>query len=314
MDMQKYFKECLKSNPDELFPAKKIAEWICDNYPEECEAEKVRTRDGKPKDDKAVKKQIYNQINNAWSGVTAKEPQFKRTEDSPKRYYYCSESELAGPNNQTGLPVASEIPAEPRLERELYPILADYLMMEFKIYSKYIDAGSSKSTRGRNGNLWLTPDLVGVEDISGNWNDNVKNCVGKMGGRQARLWAFEVKREIKSSDVRQFFFQAVSNSSWAHFGYLVVKEKLESKVLEELRILSGLHGIGLIELNTTDPIESIIRIPAQEKPEVDWDTINRIASENNDFLSVINELQSFYHNHGKIMNKDFWDAGLLTIE
>ena len=39
--------------------------------------------------------------------------------------------------------------------------------------------------------------------------------------KRTKLWSFEAKLLINRSNVRECFFQAVSNSSWANFGYLV---------------------------------------------------------------------------------------------
>lgn len=43
-------------------------------------------------------------------------------------------------------------------------------------------------------------------------------------------------------------FQAVSNSSWANEGYLVVLQEIDSEVLSELRRLNQSFGIGVIKL------------------------------------------------------------------
>ncbi|QQV75025.1 hypothetical protein H6P87_00570 [Rickettsia tillamookensis] len=63
---------------------------------------------------------------------------------------------------------------------------------------------------------------------------------------------------------------------------------------KELNILCNLHGIGVIELNIDKPLESYIRIPAKERPEVDWNTANRLAEENKDFRNYIEKIRHFY--------------------
>jgi hypothetical protein len=55
------------------------------------------------------------------------------------------------------------------------------------------------------------------------------------GGQSVRLWSFEVKKELNSSNVRKSFFQAVSNSSWANEGYLVAVSIVGEQVEQELR-------------------------------------------------------------------------------
>ena len=52
---------------------------------------------------------------------------------------------------------------------------------------------------------------------------------------------------------REFFFQAVSNSSWANEGYLVAAEIIQDdELLSELECLSIAFGIGIIQLDITD--------------------------------------------------------------
>lgn len=101
---------------------------------------------------------------------------------------------------------------------------------------------------------------------------------------------------INGANLRESFFQAVSNSTWANFGYRVAAniEGRCSETISELRILSSLHGIGIILLNTEEPSESQILIPARERSDVDWNTINRLATENRDFLEYVRLVRQFY--------------------
>jgi hypothetical protein len=100
---------------------------------------------------------------------------------------------------------------------------------------------------------------------------------------------------INRSNVRECFFQTVSNSSWANFGYLVAAEIEGQDTLKELRMLFAAHGIGLIKLDAENPSESQILIPAKERGEVAWDTVNRLANENKDFLEYVKLIKQFYN-------------------
>ena len=64
--------------------------------------------------------------------------------------------------------------------------------------------------------------------------------------------------------------------------------------MKELRMLSGLHGIGLIELDVDVPTDSRIALPARERIDVDWNVANRLAEENSDFLKYIKLIRQFY--------------------
>jgi hypothetical protein len=59
-------------------------------------------------------------------------------------------------------------------------------------------------------------------------------------------------------------------------------------------MLFSAHGIGLIKLDAENPSESEIFIPAKERPEVAWDTANRLATENKDFLEYVKLIKQFY--------------------
>ena len=54
-----------------------------------------------------------------------------------------------------------------------------------------------------------------------------------------------------------------------------------------------------------NPSESEILLPAQKKPDADWQSIDRLAKENGDFHEFI-ELVSVYFQTGTLREKD-WD-------
>lgn len=103
-----------------------------------------------------------------------------------------------------------------------------------------------------------------------------------------------MKLQLTLSNVREAYFQAVSNSSWANFGYLVAAEIESDDTASELRMLFGLHGIGVIQLNAEDPSDSQIIIPARQRSAVDWATCNRLLSENSDFEDFIIRSRGYY--------------------
>lgn len=145
-----------------------------------------------------------------------------------------------------------------------------------------------------------------MEDLSRDWDKDINDSVSLYADKRTKLWSFEVKVLINRSNVREVFFQAVSNSSWANFGYLVAGEIEGDDTLKELRILTGLHGIGFIRLDAENPSESQIIIPARERREIDWDTANRLITQNKDFRDYIKLVREFYQT-GNPRVKD-WDA------
>ena len=76
-----------------------------------------------------------------------------------------------------------------------------------------------------------------------------------------RLYSFEIKKTLTKGNYRESFFQAVSNSSWAHEGYLVAAEVLQDdEFLAELERLASSFGIGIIQLNLSDIDDSRVLI------------------------------------------------------
>lgn len=78
----------------------------------------------------------------------------------------------------------------------------------------------------------------------------------------------------------------------------------DSRVEQELRMLSVLHGIGVILLSVNNPSESELLLPAKKRPEIDWQSVNRIVEENADFKDFI-DLVSNYYQTGRVRSKDW---------
>lgn len=298
----------LKQHPEEKFTAKQIAAWIFQTYPQECRAKQERsTAIVTPLDsDAALIQQIAAEIGARRSTrLKRKDANIKTTEERPRKYYYTSktdstEIEEAEAETPVSYNAVKEI--------ELYPKLSSFLWSEFDLYSKRINEKRSVNRNGPSGNKWLYPDVVGMEDLSADWSNEIKDCVKQYADKKTKLWSFEVKILINRSNVREVFFQAVSNSSWANFAYLVASEISGPDTMKELRLLSSLHGVGVIRLDAENPAESEILIPARERLEIDWNNANRLAEENTDFLNYIKLIRQFYQT-GDVRAAD-WDIPL----
>ncbi len=97
------------------------------------------------------------------------------------------------------------------------------------------------------------------------------------GQKRHKLFSFELKIRINFSNLKESYFQAVSNSTWANEGYLVVFEEIKDKVLDELRRLSQSFGIGVIKLES-EISNSKILLPAKER-EIDIPTLNMLIEQ-----------------------------------
>ena len=91
---------------------------------------------------------------------------------------------------------------------------------------------------------------------------------------------------------RESFFQALSNSSWAHEGYLVAADiKQDDELMSELSRLTSSFGIGIIQLDLEDIDSSQILFPARSRPLLDWETINKLSEQNPDFEKFIQDVR-----------------------
>ena len=280
--------EYLKLNLDDKFTAKQIAKWIVENNQKDCQEKLERSKSSNTVEE--LIQQIAREVYARNSAGKLLEKNIKSVEGPPKKFYYTEKSdedEVVEIESKVGRNKAKIS------EESLYKKLSEFLQSN-AIYSKRINEKKSKNSKGKNGNEWLHPDMVGIEDLSADWGQEVKDCASQYFDKKTKLWSFEVKISINRSDLRKNFFQAVSNSSWANFGYLVAVETQGYDTMKELRMLSSLHGIGFIQLNVEEPSDSQIIIPARERKEIDWDNANRLAEENKDFRDYIKVIRAFY--------------------
>ena len=300
----------LKERPDEKLTARQIAEWIFATFPDECQAKKQGSLHLST--DAELVQQLVAEISSQRPRLQKRHPELKTTEGRPRKYYHSEKSdvaEVAAAEGVVAAPMADSSDAKLG-EHAMYPLLSLYLWEEFGVYSKRIDEKRSSNKRGPNGNRWLYPDVVGMEDLGTKWHQEVRDCVNQYSDKRTKLWSFEAKLLINRSNVRECYFQAVSNSSWANFGYLVAAEIEGQDTLKELRMLFAAHGIGLIKLDADNPADSQVLIPARERDEIDWDMANRLATENRDFLDYVKLVKQFYQT-GEARLAD-WDVPETT--
>lgn len=174
-------------------------------------------------------------------------------------------------------------------EKDLHPLLAYFLKTSphFECVAKTID--EKVSHKGKKGeNEWLHPDMVGVHFSFDDYNEQTKKIINRFNVVKCDLFSFEIKKKVTFSTLRQYYFQTVSNSSWANEGYLVALEyESDPALLEEMHRLANSFHIGFIKLNIEHVEESEILIPADYNEELDWDTINKLAENNKDFAQLI---------------------------
>lgn len=188
-------------------------------------------------------------------------------------------------------------------ERDLHPFLSYFASLHLRAYTKTVR--HNKSEKKEYGE-WVHPDLVGCYFPLDEWQAEVFELSAAVGNTSLRLYSFELKRELSFANLRESFFQTVSNSSWANEAYLVAaKVSGDEDFLSELRRLSTSFGIGVIALNVGEPDSSEIVFPAARKEVLDWDMINKLTTMNSDFKQFLkrvkNDIQS------KEIRKEWYD-------
>jgi hypothetical protein len=211
-------------------------------------------------------------------------------------------------------------------ERDLHALLVAYAYGHslFKANVKTIfHENSLKATKGQN--EWLHPDLVGVYFPFRDYNKETLEIQSHLSITSIKLFSFELKINLNFSNLRQSYFQAVSNSSWANEGYLVTLYfDDDPSFKDEVQRLNNAFGIGIIKLNPENIFESEILFPSKSNQEIDWSTVNRLANENadfKDFLKLIAEdckLGKVKSQYDKVLNieelsKFINDKGIATM-
>lgn len=167
-------------------------------------------------------------------------------------------------------------------ERDLHKLLSSYLK-NTDTYSKTI---FHEQSNGKDNNqIWTHPDMVGIKflNLQTKASQNFLKSINRVD--TFKLSSYELKKEINSdSELKKAFFQAVSNSSWANYGYLVAFEFSDS-LNEEMARLNQSFGIGIIELNA-NPYQSKILYPAVFR-DLDFKTIDKLCKMNKEFERFI---------------------------
>ncbi|PUD44420.1 HTH domain-containing protein [Helicobacter pylori] len=176
-------------------------------------------------------------------------------------------------------------------ERVLHPLLVKFLDTDpnFRLLCKTIRHEECK--KGKGGEcMWNYPDIVGVYFPYNKYQKETLKFLHHTGQEKHKLFSFELKKELSFSNLKESYFQAVSNSTWANEGYLVVFE-IEYNVLGELRRLNQSFGIGVIKLES-EISNSKILLPAKER-EIDIPTLNMLVKQSpkdfKPFMANINE-------------------------
>lgn len=185
-------------------------------------------------------------------------------------------------------------------EIDLHKLFCTYLRDQ-KIFAKTIY--HQKSQNNSNDRKWTHPDIVGVKFSELN-TEQVKSLMNKIDtDKSVHIYAYEMKKEIRSdNELKQYFFQALSNSNWAHFGYLVAFD-INEQLKEEMARLNAAFGIGIIRVQAHSTDTEILFEARENK--IDYTTLDNLCNNNPDAREFIEKLTLVLNNEDSKTKKVF---------
>lgn len=206
-------------------------------------------------------------------------------------------------------PSNTETPKEPKAnknyeERDLHKLFCSWLHTK-GIYAKTIY--HEKSNRSDTAQKWVHPDIVGVKFEEFEKDATLSLLKATEPKETVHIYSYEMKKKIENdAQLKEYYFQALSNSSWANFGYLVAFEISEG-MEEEMERLNNAFGIGIIHMEVNN---CTILYPAKEHA-LDFKTIEKLNRINSDFLEYISNLSKVLNapkNYTKDAKRTFEDC------
>lgn len=269
-------------SPDDICTESEVYDWVFNEY--------IKNELTPPKTLKTkVKLCIMSIINNQFYKIISNKP---LTFEKARHIFYGDEKTstvLVNSNIEKLIEKRNLI----KHERDLHNHL-ELFLNRLNISSSTIYHEISK----KDFNLyWLHPDMVGRSLNNLTILPEVNELSKNIGISIVDIYSFEIKKEVTFSNLRKCYFQAVSNSSWANYGYLVVQDIdiYDQDLINEFHRLNQEFRIGLIKLDVVDNLRSRIIIPSIKRKEIDRNLINIMCEKNEDFMTFIKEINnSFY--------------------
>ncbi len=177
-------------------------------------------------------------------------------------------------------------------ERVLHPVLVKYLdtNSHFNCLTRTIFHEVSKK-KSKNADKWTHPDLIGIYFPFKDYEKLTLDTIAILNEKSYKVFAFEMKINITLANLREYYFQAVSNSSWANEGYLVAPNiSDDDDFMSELSLLNNAFGIGVIKLNIEFPEQSEILFYSKLHNSIDINMLDKLISKNNNVKEIFNNM------------------------
>ncbi len=200
-----------------------------------------------------------------------------------------------------------EYDLEPRqqyAESDLHPLLAYYARNQFNCETKTI-IHARRVRNGRDGS-WVFMDMVGL----GKSYQYRSNMVQDLADEEPPTFSFEIKKTLSQNSWRESFFQAVANSSWANYSYIVVGTLDKDAAFRRLLLrMCQTYGIGVIVL-IDDGVFQHNSLPfySPEYTEIDWVLVDVAAELSDPFSEFVTEYNERRMNEHRVNLEFEWDA------
>lgn len=233
--------------------------------------------------------QIYSEIKNK-----KEKSRFKQVSKRPS-LFALSEQNISEKDLSNAIVKAENIEeskSNEKYERKLHSVLVKYLDSNqyFNCLTKTIMHEISTRSK-KHVNYWIHPDLIGVHFPFDDYEPTTLSSLSILNEKAYRIFSFEMKVNINLSNLREFYFQAVSNSSWANEGYLVAPNISEDdEFLNELSLLNNAFGIGVIKLNTEIPEQSEIMFYSKKRNTLDINMLDKLISINSNVKDIFKSI------------------------
>ena len=232
----------------------------------------------------------------------------KRIKEKGTYLYYLTKNEQSVELRDVANTINKKVDKKTFEERDLHKLLCTYLK-SIGIYSKTIY--HENSNRKDDNQIWTHPDMVGIRylNLQTKTSQDFLKVINQV--ETFKINSYELKKEINNdSELKKAYFQSVSNSSWANYGYLVAFE-ISDSLTEELERLNQSFGIGVIKLNA-NPYQSKVLFQAKYRA-LDFKTIDKLCKINKVFEKFIEQTEklltaeSRYYNAIEKELNDFCD-------
>lgn len=238
----------------------------------------------------SISAQIYSEIKNK-----KEQSRFKQVSKNPTLFALTNQAISDKDINNAIIKTETDKDksSNEKYERKLHPVLVKYLYSNqyFSCLTKTIMHEISSRTK-KHVNYWVHPDLIGIHFPFDDYDPTTLSSIKILNEKTYKIFSFEMKVNINLSNLREYFFQAVSNSSWAHEGYLVAPNISEDdEFLNELSILNNAFGIGVIKLNIDIPEQSEILFYSKKRDNLDINMLDKLISINTNVRDIFTSIE-----------------------